>query len=155
MISGRAVLWTLGALAVGLGTPGEVRAALGGDRASIAADEVTLSGTRLVTAAAGWEVHELHLPSGAVVREYLSQSGKVFAIAWAGPVIPNLRLLLGPYFEPYVHSPRKRPSGHHLRVVTTPEWVVQSAGHPQGFVGRAWLPTHLPPSFVLDTVRAW
>jgi hypothetical protein len=154
MTSYRTAAWTLGFLALGLASPSRALAALGGDAASITADSATLGGTRQVTVAAGWEVHELRLPSGTLVREYL-RDGSVFAVAWGGPVIPNLRLLLGTYFEPYVNSPRGRPAGHHLRVVATPDWVVQSAGHQGGFTGRAWLPTHLPAGFDLDTVRAW
>jgi hypothetical protein len=145
----------LGALTLGLARPREVRAALGDDGASIAADTLALDGARQVTAAAVWDIHELQLPSGTVVREYLFHGGTVFAIAWGGPVLPNLRVLLGSYFELYQHSPRGRPSSHHLRVVATPEWVVQSAGHSHAFMGRAWLPARLPAGFDLDTVRAW
>jgi Protein of unknown function (DUF2844) len=100
-------------------------------------------------------VHALRLPSGTLVHEYL-RGGKVFAVAWGGAVLPDLRLLLGAYFEPYVQSPQSRGTGHHhMRVVATPEWVVQSAGHHESFVGRAWLPAQLPAGFDLDTVRAW
>jgi hypothetical protein len=144
----------LGLLALGLACPIDARAALGGDAASIAADSVALGGTREITLAAAWEVHVLRLPSGTLVREYV-HGGRVFALAWGGPVMPNLRQLLGSYFGPYVNSPRNGPAGHHLRVVATPNWVVQSAGHQQGFLGRAWLPTDLPARFDLDTVRAW
>jgi hypothetical protein len=95
------------------------------------------------------------LPSGTVVREYATH-GKVFAVAWGGPAIPDLRRLLGAYFDAYVQSPQGRATGHHhLRVVSTHDWVVQSAGHQNGFVGRAWLSNDLPAGFDLDTVRAW
>jgi hypothetical protein len=154
MTSYRTVPWLVGFLALGLASPSQALAALGGDTASIVADSAKLGGTRQVTILAGWEVHELRLPSGTLVREYL-HGGTVFAVAWGGPVIPNLRLLLGSYFEPYVNSPRDRPTGHHLRAVATPDWVVQSAGHQGGFLGRAWLPTNLPQGFDLDAVRAW
>jgi Protein of unknown function (DUF2844) len=53
-----------------------------------------------------------------------------------------------------VNSPR-RPAGHHLRVVATVDWVVQSGGHQDAFIGRAWLPKRLPTGFDLGTVRAW
>ena len=100
-------------------------------------------------------MHVLRLQSGTVIHEYLRDE-KVFAVAWAGPVLPDLRRLLGAYFEPYVQSPQGRGTGHHhMRQVITPEWVVQSAGHHQSFLGRAWLPTQLPAELDLDTVRAW
>jgi hypothetical protein len=130
-------------------------AALGGDTASIEADRVALEATHEITVMPAWEIHVLRLPSGTVVREYVLRGGKVFAIVWAGPQLPSLRNLLGSYFDPYVSSPRERPAQHNLRIVATPDWVVQSAGHPQAFIGRAWLPTQLPKGFDLNTVRAW
>jgi|HubBroStandDraft_6_1064221.scaffolds.fasta_scaffold53060_3 hypothetical protein len=142
-------------LTIALAAPSEARAALGGDATSIAADSAALGGTREIRRAGGFEVHVLRLPSGTVIHEYLRDE-KVFAVAWGGPVLPDLRRLLGAYFEPYVQSPQGRGTGHHhMRQVVTPEWVVQSAGHHQSFVGRAWLPTQLPAELDLDTVRAW
>jgi hypothetical protein len=136
-------------------SPRDAQAALGGDAASIETDRVALEATHEVNITPAWEVHVLRLPSGSVVREYALRGGKVFAIAWGGPTMPDLRHLLGSYFDPYVNSPRDRPSQHHLHIVATPDWVVQSAGHPQAFIGRAWLPTQLPRGFDLATVRAW
>jgi hypothetical protein len=150
----RTVSWMLGFVVLGLASPSPALAELGGDATSITLDSSALGGSRRVTVATDWEVHELQLPSGTLVREYL-RAGTVFAVAWGGPVLPNQRRLLGSYFEPYVNSPRGRTSGHHQRVVATPDWVVQSAGHQGGFIGRAWIPSKLPAGFDLDTVRAW
>lgn len=135
--------------------PSSARAALGSDAASIANDSAALGATHEIHRAAGWEIHALHLPSGTLVHEYL-RNGKVFAIAWGGPVLPDLRRLLGAYFDPYVHSPQGLSTGHHhMRIVSTPEWVVQSAGHAQGFIGRAWISAEIPSGFDLNAVRAW
>ena len=144
--------WIFVVLAIGVASPAPARAALGDDAASVGVDSETLGGTRIVTLARGWEVHELRLPSGTLVREYVRNRG-VFAVAWGGPVIPDLRRLLGAYFEAYANSPRS--GQHHVRVVATPDWVVQSAGHHDGFLGRAWLPKRVPPGFDLHTVRVW
>jgi hypothetical protein len=134
---------------------GPAHAALGGDTASIASETTALEASREITRTAGIEIHVLHLRSGTTVHEYAAH-GKVFAIAWGGPVIPDLRRLLGSYFDAYVNSPQGRGTGHHtMRVVQTPEWVVQSGGHQNGFVGRAWLSNALPAGFDLATVRAW
>jgi Protein of unknown function (DUF2844) len=132
-----------------------VHASLGGDATSIASDSVALGGSRTVERMAGWEVHVLRLPSGVVVREYL-HGETVFAVAWSGRTLPNLRRLLGAYFEPYVESTQGHGAHHHhRRVVTTPDWVVQSVGHHGGFFGRAWLRNALPSGFDLETLRAW
>jgi len=144
---------TLGLLVLVLAGP--ARAALGGDAASVTNDTVALGASREITRAAGVEVHVLHLRSGTTVREYVAR-GKVFAVAWGGPTIPDLRRLLGAYFDAYVSSPQGRGTGHHhTRVVATRDWVVQSAGHANGFLGRAWLSNELPAGFDLATVRAW
>lgn len=129
-------------------------ASLGGNAASIASDSTALGGTHTIERAAGWEVHVLRLPFGVVVREYL-HGETVFAVAWSGRTLPNLRQLLGTYFEPYVESPRAHGAHHHRREVTTPDWVVQSVGHHGGFLGRAWLRNALPAGFDLETLRAW
>jgi hypothetical protein len=143
----------LGLLVFALAAP--AHAALGGDTASLANETVALDASREITRAAGLEVHVLHLRSGTTVREYAAH-GKVFAVAWGGPQIPDLRRLLGGYFDAYVNSPQGRGTGHHnMRVVQTRDWVVQSGGHPNGFVGRAWLSNELPAGFDLATVRAW
>ena len=34
-----------------------------------------------------------------MVREYVNSSGTVFAIAWEGPWLPDLRQVLGDHFE--------------------------------------------------------
>jgi len=144
------------ALGVGLlAVAGPAHASLGGDAASIANDTAALEASREITRTAGIEVHVLHLRSGTTVHEY-AVHGKVFAVAWGGPVIPDLRRLLGSYFDAYVNSPQGRGTGHHnMRVVQTHDWVVQSAGHQNGFVGRAWLTNDVPAGFDLATVRAW
>jgi hypothetical protein len=144
---------TLGLLVLLLAGP--AHAALGGDATSITNDTAAFHASREITRTAGLEIHALRLRSGTTVREYVAH-GKVFAVAWGGPVIPDLRRLLGSYFDAYVRNPQGRGTGHHnMRVVRTRDWVVQSAGHPNGFVGRAWLTNELPAGFDLATVRAW
>jgi len=146
----------LGGLALCMVAP-SAHASLGGNAASIASDSTALGGSHTVERTAGWEVHILRLPFGVVVREYL-HGDTVFAVAWSGRALPNLRQLLGAYFEPYAESPRDHGAHHHhRRAVTTPDWVVQSVGHHGGFLGRAWLRNALPrsPAFDLETLRAW
>jgi hypothetical protein len=144
----------LAAAALCMAAP-SAHASLGGNAASIASDSSALGGTHTMERVAGWEVHVLRLPFGVVVREYL-HGDTVFAVAWSGRALPNLRQLLGAYFEPYVESPQDHGAHHHhRRAVTTPDWVVQSVGHHGGFLGRAWLRNALPPGFDLETLRAW
>jgi len=59
-------------------------AALGGDAASVDTDAAKMKGQARATAVAGYTVKEITLPSGTLVREYVSAEGKVFAVTWSG-----------------------------------------------------------------------
>lgn len=98
-------------------------------------------------AAASYTVRETTLASGTVVREYLSQAGTVFGIAWTGPQMPDLGSLLGSYFPQYVaglDTLRATRGGHGPAAVESSTLIVRSGGHMGAFSGQAWLPQALP-----------
>lgn len=128
-------------------------AALGGDSPSVEADRASMKGEARVTSVGGYEVHEITVPGGTVVREYLAPSGKVFAVSWRGPYMPNLRQLLGGYFARYTEAARTAPhTGHRHFAVQESDLVVQSSGRTRAFYGRAWDPRLLPPNFSIDDI---
>ena len=103
-----------------------------------------MRGTLRVQRSQAYTLHEIRAPYGTVVREYVSpSSGNVFAITWKGPKIPDLRQLLGPYFDQYARAAQSR-RGHGPLIIELPGLVVQSAGHQRSFSGRAWLPQEMP-----------
>jgi hypothetical protein len=134
-------------------------ATLGGDRASVEADRLQMHAPRTArlsapAAGAGYTVHETTLPTGTLVRQYVSAAGSVFAVAWSGPFKPDLQQLLGPHFaamlarqDGQVHAGRPfvRQHGSDL--------VVESGGHPNGFVGRAYLPAALPAGVTAQDIQ--
>ena len=67
----------------------------------------------------------------------------MFAITWQGPRIPDLRQLLGSYFDEYARAVQSR-RGHGPLLIEVPGLVVQSAGHQRSFAGRAYLPQEVP-----------
>src|SRR5258708_33505564 len=87
------------------------QAAWGGDTASIQADQVHMQGSRRMIAANSYTVHEIQADTGTVVREYVSADGKVFALAWQGPWLPDMRQILGGYFEQYAQAVQSQNSG--------------------------------------------
>lgn len=98
-------------------------------------------------AATSYTVRETTLASGTVVREYLSQAGTVFGIAWTGPQMPDLGSLLGSYFPQYVaglDTLRATRGGHGPAAVESSTLIVRSGGHMGAFSGQAWLPQALP-----------
>ncbi len=125
-----------------LGVTRDARATLGGDADSIAANQQHLSAARQVRPLTHGEYHELRLPSGPVVREYLSASGTVYAVSWHGHGMPNLQELLGAYFAQM--SSGRRHGGHHHLALTGNDLVLQSTGHGRLFAGRAWVPSLVP-----------
>ena len=103
-----------------------------------------------------YAVHEMRASSGTTVREYVSSSGRVFAVAWQGPSIPDLRQVLGTYFTPYVQAAQaaqKKRAGHGPLLIQEPNLVAEVSGHPRAFVGRAYLPQLVPAGLQPDAIR--
>ncbi len=133
--------------------PPDANAALGAPYASVAADQAKMKASVRVTPGAAYEVHALTLPSGTVVREYVSNSGQVFAVAWDGPFKPDLRQTLGEYFPEYSRAAASKFGGHNHLFVSTPELVIQSTGHMRAFSGRAYLVQAVPAGASTDELR--
>src|ERR1700761_6020140 len=81
--------------------PGLSLAALGEPEASVTRDAAHLSGSVKIMSRAAYRVHEIQAASGTVVREFLGPDNRVFAVAWHGPAAPNLRDMLGQFFDPF------------------------------------------------------
>lgn len=111
----------------------------------------------LTTAAKGiYTVHELTSPLGVVVREYVSASGRVFAVSWHGHFMPDMRNLLGTYFERYAmaaKTQRERGAGRSFLAVQQASFVVESVGHLREYSGRAYDPTLIPSGVSADDLQ--
>jgi uncharacterized protein DUF2844 len=128
-------------------------AALGEPESSVQTDGAMLQGSIRTTEHASYRLHEIQLPSGTVLREFAGSDGKVFAVAWNGPNIPNLRQAFGRYFDTYVTAAKAKHAGHtHLQIQQS-DLVVQSNGHMRAFVGRAYLPQAVPSGVDLGELR--
>lgn len=115
---------------------------LGGDVASVQADQLHMKGTLRTSAATSHSVHEIRSPAGTVVREYVSSASKVFAIAWRGHWPPDMRQLLGDYFDQYAQAAKAQGSvrtGRRPIAIEQPGLVVQMGGHVRSFRGRAYI----------------
>lgn len=135
-------------------------ASLGGDTASIQADQLHMQGSLTskasITTAQSYTVHEIQAATGTVVREYLSPEGKVFAVAWQGPRMPDLRQLLGGYFEPYQTAVQARSGVRMARkpiMIDQPGLVVQIGGHVRAFSGKAYVPDALPSNVRAEDIQ--
>jgi Protein of unknown function (DUF2844) len=119
-------------------------AALGEPEASVKADVAMMRGSMKVADNANYRSYEIQMPSGTVVHEFTGGDGKVFAIVWSGPAMPDLRQALGQYFDSYVAAAKTNRSGHHHLEVHQADLVVRSAGHMRAFSGIAYLTQAIP-----------
>jgi hypothetical protein len=92
----------------------------------------------------GYRVHEIQLPSGTVMREFVGTDGKVFAVAWQGPTRPDLRQALGQYFDSYASAPRSKFADRRHVQIQQGDLVVQAGGHMGALSGRAYLASAVP-----------
>jgi hypothetical protein len=130
-------------------------ATLGEDVSTVRADQAHIQGTETITEKSAYSIHELQAPSGMAVREYVSPAGKVFAIAWHGPAMPDLKQLLGSHFQEYQQA--LQALGQRARrgpvLVQLSNLVVQLGGHMRDFMGRAYLPDELPSGVRAEEIR--
>jgi hypothetical protein len=92
----------------------------------------------------GYRVHEIQLPSGTVMREFVAPNGNVFAVAWQGPTRPDLRQALGQYFGAFASAPRSKFSDRRHVQIQQGDLVLQSSGHMRALSGRAYLQSAIP-----------
>ncbi len=131
-------------------------AGLGDDISSVQTDQAHMQGSLRTTQAESFTVHEIVAPTGIVVREYVSPSGKVFAVAWHGPWPPDMRQILSSYFEQYMKAAQAQlnsRAGRRPLMIEQPGLVVQSGGHMRWFAGRAYIPEMLPQDVSAEAVR--
>lgn len=103
-------------------------------RASIKSSQTNLS----------YRVHEIQLPSGTLLREYVGADGRVFAVAWQGSSKPDLRQALGRYFDVYVAAPRSKIVDRKHMQIQQGDLIVEGSGHMRALSGRAFLASAIP-----------
>ena len=137
--------------------PAPASAALGGTVASVDADRVHTEGALMrIVKNDSYALHEIRAASGTLIREFVNSSGTVFAVAWEGAWMPDLRQVLGDHFDEYEAAMRARQGARRARgavVIDQPGLFVQISGHARAFTGRAYLPGQLPPGIRIETIR--
>ncbi len=135
-----------GGLLLGSAAP-PAHAGLGQPVASVSTDRARMKGQLRQRSGIGYTVQEITLPSGTVVKEFVSPAGIVFAVSWRGPTMPDLAQLLGsPYFGQLKAAQKTQRFGHNHLEVTGPTFVMHAGGHMRAFFGVAYVPSLLPPN---------
>ena len=133
-----------GALALAAVWSGRASATLGEPETSLAAESQLGRASIKESNEGMYRVHEMQLPTGTVIREYAGLDGKVFAVTWHGPFIPNLKQTLGAYFDQYAAAAKSAHGTRKHLMVRQSDLVVESGGHMRAHSGIAYLPQSLP-----------
>ena len=145
------------AIATLLIIPRPASASLGADVSSIDADRIRMQGALLrISRAEAFTVHEVQSATGTAIRQYVSPSGTVFAVAWTGPFQPDLRQLFGTYFDRFQQASAAAHRAHRGRgplTIDDGEISVQIVGHPRNFSGVAIVKRLAPASVRADRIR--
>ena len=140
-----------------LALPIPASASLGEDVGSVQADQARMRGVQRTTRTELYTVHEIKASAGTMVREYVSSAGKIFAVAWQGPFLPDLRQLLGRYFERFSQASQARnntrPRIRGPIMLQEPGLVVQSGGHMRAYFGKAYIPDQVPQGVDIEEIR--
>jgi hypothetical protein len=142
-------------LASPLAATRQAQATLGEGPDSVTRDRHALSAAKgASTVHTSYTVQEV-TSAATTVREYLNQSGVVFAVAWKGMVNPDLTTLLGAYAGEFQEA-KQRNAGKHgqrqLRVKGS-RVIVEIWGHMRNLQGRAYLPALLPEGVSVDEIN--
>lgn len=138
-------------LAVAMALPIASYAALGAAPGAGSSSVKSLRATQ--PGAASYSVHESLTADGVTVREYVLSSNVVFAVTWQGPVRPDMSALLGSYFPNFVAAGEARPHGTGPMIEHNGDLVIQSAGRPGRFFGKAYLPRLVPAGVSADDLQ--
>ncbi len=110
-------------------------------------------GARLASTPMGrYARHDLTRVNGGMVHELTNAQGQVFAVTWSGPGKPDLRSLLGRYFETF-QAANDTSGGRAMRALRRPQQVsqsdlqIQTGGHMGWFHGMAFIPSLAPAGF--------
>ncbi len=129
-------------------------AGLGEPVASVSVDRAKMKGQLRERSGIGYTVQEITLPSGTVVKEFVSPSGIVFAVSWHGPTMPNLAQTLGSqYFSRLKAAEKTQRFGRNHVEVTGSKLVVHAGGHMRSFYGLAYVPSLLPANVTLSDLH--
>lgn len=143
---------TLHTLLISLGVlwSTQVHAVLGGEGQANTTGLAVVSSTN-----PSYSVRTFTTEAGTTVREYLDVRQRVFAVAWEGPTMPDLRRLIGDqHFNTLVREAAKHPhAGRTQLQIKSEALVVESGGMMRAYHGSAYLPGQLPAGIQAEQIQ--
>ena len=87
------------------------------------------------------------------IHEYLNTSGVVFGVAWTGASKPDLSPLLGNFYSRYQLAQPQTPSARSPIAINAADFVLQTGGRMNHFLGIAFAPTHAPQGVSINDIQ--
>ncbi len=143
--------WWLGTALLGAVTvfSPSVRAALGDDATAVVADQARLQAKLRIVRHDAFTVHELAAPSGVTIRHFVGNAGKIFAVSWSGGWRPDLRDLMGSYYDSFIAATRGHRVARGVARIELPGMVVVMGGPQRASFGHVILTDLAPPQFLV------
>ncbi|HEY5282202.1 MAG TPA: DUF2844 domain-containing protein [Polyangia bacterium] len=129
------------------------RAALGDDVTAVATDQARMQASLQVWSKSHYEIHELDAPTGIKVRQFVGDSGKVFAVSWSGGWRPNLRDIMGDHYDKFIAATCGKRVARGVARIELPGMVVVMGGHQRAFFGHVYLTDLVPAGFLPEEIR--
>ena len=96
---------------------------------------------------AAYTVSTVTLSTGTVVQEFVNAQQVVFAVAWQGPVLPDLAVFFGDHYAAFQRAAEeKRAAGQRggPLLAQQSDLVMVSRGRMGRFQGHAYIPSLVP-----------
>jgi hypothetical protein len=122
-------------------------AALGDDVSFVEQDRARMHANLQVRHKTNYDVHELSTELGATVREFVGQTGKVFAVSWAGGWRPDLRDIMGAHYDRFISHTRGKLRARGPARIELPGMVVFMGTYLRTSYGHVYLTDQLPEGF--------
>ena len=100
-----------------------------------------------------YERHEMQTDDGTTVHEFAARDGTVFAVDFAGPALPDLKVLLSSHYDAYMAAAGAHRGNHHALSFASDGVVMTVRRLPRGFEGSAHVPSLLPPGVSPDQLK--
>ena len=146
-------LCILSAVATALAFSPPAVATLGEGVSSVEVNRVRMQANLRLVRKTNYVVHELGLPAGGKVRQFVADSGKVFAVSWSAGWRPDLREIMGTHYDHYLAATKGKLVARGPLRLELPGLVVIMGGHQRAFFGRVYLVDELPPNMRIEDIH--
>ena len=146
-------LCMLSAVASVLAVSPHAFATLGESASSVEVNRVRMQANLRVVRKTNYAVHELGLPAGGKVRQFVANGGNVFAVSWSGGWRPDLREIMGTHYDRYLAATKGKLVVRGPLRLELPGLVVIMSGHQRAFFGRVYLVDQLPLNMRIEDIH--